>query len=558
MNSEKTRSSEQIFNDMHRELRQWNPDTPESPDRMDPILRIMLKLYSSQLAKIDKKVESTWKSASNALIKALCPESMRWPIPAHTVMRAEPSDPVIKVDPQTRFFYREERDQGQTFFFSSLRTEKIVKATMKNIYFTAGNTVLDLSPLPPDSTQVSARPQSSSFSGAESEIYIAIEHDGHSTDFEDSLIFLQGKAPALKLLRWSRWLPGIDGSFYDDGYFCPGQAGSLDDIFTDSANAAGTIDWGGLRKSADLFKPLEDNFVMIPRQFATAWRPGKPDHRLEKLLESAGITPPEKADQLYWIKIILPPGGDKSVFQSSFELMFNCFIAVNKNELSLFKHTGGNRLIEIEIPEHLDNILEITSVADSNGNSYLPRHEALSSNDNKFYTLLERNERVSLWFDFSAEIELPPDSITVNYSITGGASANGISAGKIKELYENHPGLASIVNITPVLGAIPAKTEEQIVTEVSARLRGRDRALSFDQLVNWTKTFDRRIKGAGCERGVMRTKLGVRKCVVVKVTIDEKDFYSDDEIELLINRLGSFLKARSSINSQFKLEIVKQ
>ena len=238
-------------------------------------------------------------------------------------------------------------------------------------------------------------------------------------------------------------------------------------------------------------------------------------------------------------------------------MFFDCFVAVNKYERTLFKHTGGNRLIEIEIPDDLNNILEIISVIDSGGKIYVPRHEALTTSDNKYYNLLEQKNRLHLWFDYSSEIELPPDSITVNYSITEGTSANGISAGRINELYENHPGISSIKNILPVTGAVPAKTEEQVITEISARLRGRDRAMSFDQIINWVKTFDSRIVQTECGKGVMRTNNGIRKCVVVKVTVREKEFYSDDEISLLKRRLESFLKARSSINSQFRLEIIK-
>ncbi len=232
-------------------------------------------------------------------------------------------------------------------------------------------------------------------------------------------------------------------------------------------------------------------------------------------------------------------------------------MAVNKFERTLFKHTGGNRLIEIEIPDDLDRILKIISVTDSNGRTYLPRHEVLSGEESGLYTLLEQNDRLSLWLDFSSELELPPDSITVSYSLTEGTEATGISAGKITELYENHPGISSVRNITPVSGAIPAKTEKQVIAEISSRLRGRDRAMSFDQIRNWVGTFDGRITEVDCKKGVMRTEYGVRKCVVVVVTVTEKEFHSDDEIGLLKARLGSFLKARTSINNQFKLEIVK-
>ena len=554
MKSERSRTSEEIFNDMHLELRAWNTDIPESPDRMDPVLRILMRMYASQLAVLDKKVVHTWEAASNALVRSLCPEGIRWPVPSFTVMQAEPSDPVIKVDPQTQFFYKEERENGRTFFFSSLRTEKLLNAKLENIYFVSGDNVEDISPLRADSTQASSPGRPSSFSGQNAELYLAVSYGGPAEDFKGSVIFLQGDEDALKQLRWAKWFPCIDGDFYEGGYFCPGAAGSIDDIFSDNK---GTIDWGSLRRSTDLFRPLENRFAVISDQFITAWRSGSPGEKILDRLRSAGVTPPEMSDKLYWIKITLPSGGDRTVFRSSFNIHFDCFIAVNKFERTLFKHTGGNRLIEIEIPDDLDGILKIISVTDSNGRKYLPRHEVLTGGESGLYTLLEQQNKLSLWFDFSSELELPPDSITVNYSLTAGTEAGGISAGKITELYENHPGIISVKNIIPVSGAIPAKTEKQVMAEISSRLRGRDRAMSFDQIRNWVGTFDGRISGVDCKKGVMRTEHGVRKCVVVVVTVRENEFHSDDEIGLLKVRLGSFLKARTSINSQFKLEIIK-
>ena len=554
MEGERSRTAEEIFRDMHRELRSWNTDIPESPDRMDPILRIMLKLYASQLAAIDGKITDTWAHASNALIRSMYPESMRWPVPAFTVIQAAPSDPVVHVDPQSRFFHKEEREGGKTFFFSTLRTEKLLGAKLKNLYYVAGEGIRDISPALRESTRVADRMRSAAGAGGEASLYMAIEYGGAAEDFGSALLFVRGSAETLMQLKWSRWLPCIDGRFYEEGGFCPGLSGTLDDIFSTGGK---TMDWGGLRKSSDMFRPLENNFVVIPRSFTTSWRRGSPDSGFMKRASSAGIPLPESPETLYWIKIQLPSRGDRSAFQSPFRADFDCFIVVNRHEQTLFKHTGGNRVVEIEIPEDPDDILAVISVLDSGGKSYVPQHEALTSDESRFYNLLEQNGRLCLWFDFSADIELPPDSITVNYSVTAGTGANGISAGKITELYENHPGISSLKNVIPVSGAVPAKNERQIIAEVSARLRGRDRAMSFDQMISWVKTFDERITEANCEKGVMRTDSGVRKCVVVRVTVKAKDFYSDDEIALLRARLSSFLKARTSINSQFKVEIVK-
>jgi len=540
--------------DMHRELRAWNEDLPESPDRMDPLLRMLMRLYASQLSSIDSRIKDTWEAASGALINSICPEGMRWPVPAYTVMQVEPSDPAVNVDPDTSFFYKEEREGGDTFFFSSLKNEKVLDARVSNLYFVSGGRVYDISPVRPDGTRVSASHKSSAFSGGDSSIYVALEYQGHADDFQNCSVFLQGEEEGLKQMQFSKWLPCIDGDFYTEGGFCPGLQSAAGGTFS---SVDELMDWGGLRRTRDILEPLENHFVTLTDDFVTAWRPGNPDSRFAEMMKKSGIDMPENSEELYWIRILLPGGGDRSVFRKPFSMNFNCFVAVNKQEKTLFKHTGGNRLVEIEIPDGIEDIVDIVSVSDSQGNDFIPRHEALAGDADNFYALVSEGDSLKLMFDFSSGIELPPESITVNYTVTNGTDANGISAGEVSELYENHPGISSLRNITSVKGAVPAKTDQQIIMEVSNRLRGRDRAMSLDQIISWVRTFDKRILAARCDKGVMRTPGGLRKCVVVRVDVSEKDFYSDDEIDLLRRRLESFLKGRTSINSQFKVEVNK-
>jgi len=547
------KTQEEIFTAMHRELRAWNPEIPESPERLDPILRLLLQLYAGQLARIDSRVDSVWDVASNALIRSVCPESMRWPVPAFTVMRCEPNDPIVDIDTHVKFFYRETREGGQTFFFSPVRPERLVAARVKYVFLRADDAVTDLSPQTAEGMSATSRPRVAAKTGAKYQIYMGIDYDGQSSDLTGASVFLKGMTDTLRQLRWSTWYPGSNfGGYYEDSGFCPGLTESLEVMF--GGNGGGT-DWGGLRTSAELFKPLEDSFVTLSERFTSTWEPGPVDPQIAKMLAVGGDKAPEESEKLYWIRLDLPKGGDKSRLYSSFEAYFNCFVAVNKNDLTLFKHTGGNRMVEVELPEDLSHILEVSGVIDSAGRDYVPRHEIGANTSQRFYSPEERGERLVLWFDFSSVLEMPPDSLTVNYAVTAGTDANGIEAGKIKDLYENHPGISSVVNIIPTAGAIPAKTEEQIVMEVAARLRNRDRSLSFPEISRWAKTFDPRIKNVTSENGVERFERGVRRCIVVRVNVGKAEFYSEDEIALLRTRLGNFLKARSPVNTHFRVEI---
>ena len=329
---------------------------------------------------------------------------------------------------------------------------------------------------------------------------------------------------------------------------------SIEDVLS---NTKKITNWGGLRNGRDLFNALESNFVTLQSSFSEKWVESPIDKELAQLCDENMVAAPTPDEYYYWIKMDLPVKGERNAFQFPLNFYFDCFVVTNKNELTLFKHTGGNRLVEIEIPEDIHTILEIISVVDSEGSDYYDVHNLQSIEDQRVYILEERGEKLVLWIDFTNLLETIPDSITVSYAVTSGTDANGIDKGKISDLYENHPGIKSCENIVPVTGAIPARTEKQILTEVSTRLRQRDRAITFDDISSWATTFDPRIKNVTCKNGIERIKKGgVRRCVILALSLNFEEFYSNDEVSLLKTRLIHFLKARSQVNSQYQVEVI--
>jgi len=235
MADHKSRTKEQIFVDMHRELRTWNREIPESSDRMDPVLKILLQLYAQQLARIDQRIDEVWKTAADSLIKSVSPESKRWPVPAFTVMRCKPTDPMVAVDHHTRFFHREERDGGQTFFFSPRRNENLVHAEIKNILLKTDDTLVDMSPSGMEGSSTHTRINLTAPGGKATEIYISLVHDGPPSNFKNAAIFLKGNTDALKQLRWAYWHPCTSaGRFNDSCSFCPGLTSDLETMFSEN------------------------------------------------------------------------------------------------------------------------------------------------------------------------------------------------------------------------------------------------------------------------------------------------------------------------------------
>jgi hypothetical protein len=385
MKQEKSLSQDEIFARMHRELRSWNREIPESPDRLDPVLRLLLRLYAYQLARIDKRIDHVWEHATESLIRTLSPESLRWPVPAVTVMRCEPQDPLVEVDTHTKFFYKEQREGGQTFFFSPLRKENILSARVKYIFLKSGGSFTDLSPAS-EKTASSPVAVPTALSGGPDRIYFAVDYDSPHANFNESVLFVRGQSDVLKQMQWGYWYPGNNaGAFYEDAGFCPGLDNAIEKMFSSSDRS---INWGGLRTSRDLFTSLVNNFVAFPRDFVATWELGPPNEELGQYLQTQSHPLISEGGHYYWIRVDLPESGERNKFQTGLGIYFDCFIVANKNELTLFKHTGGYRLVEIEIPEKIENIFEITRVVDSNAREYRMRHE-LADRSSGAYTLEE-------------------------------------------------------------------------------------------------------------------------------------------------------------------------
>ncbi|MCP4706612.1 MAG: hypothetical protein GY865_18590, partial [candidate division Zixibacteria bacterium] len=353
MTENKSLSFEKIFARMHRELRTWNRDIPESPDRLDPILKIMMQMHAHQLARLDTRIDQVWENARESLIRTVCPESMRWPIPAITVMSCEPEDAAVEVDPHTRFFYKEQRERGQTFFFSALRKEKILSAQTKYIFLQAGNDFTDLGAQVGED-DVFAVSSAKKISGVDNRLYIAIDYEGVLSNFNNTAIFIKGDPGLLKQLQWGNWFPGSNfGAFHEDCGFCPGRNNALESMFAQSDQKA---EWGSLRSTNDLYPSLLNSFVRLPEHFVSTWEVGPPDSKLMEFINKQGHALATESGNLFWIRIDLPDKGQQDIFSKELQILFNSFIVANKNELTLFKHTGGYKLIEIELPDKLENI----------------------------------------------------------------------------------------------------------------------------------------------------------------------------------------------------------
>jgi len=553
MRSSKKRSQEQIFKELFHQLRVHNREVSESPDRLDPVMKLLLQSFSYSLAKSDARLQQTWDQARASLIQAVCPGPGRWPVPAHTVMRCVPVDDIINVDTSTRFYYKEEREGGSTFFFAPVVTSRVLKASTRHVFLSSETGVFDLSPYNEKGESVGKLARNPVRGSDRWVAHIAVQFSGPPSALDSAGLYIHAGAEAQRNLHWGNWY----FSYLDDPSvlmppFCPGRADNIERKLGIEGQA---FDWGGFRDAITIFQDLNTGFVRLPEKNATSWKTSPIAASLTRRCSDQGLRVPPSNEEFYWIRVELPQNCDPSCFDRPVEFCFDAILANNRAEFTLLRHTGGRRLFEIEIPVDIPKILEIVSVTDSVGNDYRPAHTVSYDRQVRPYSLEERDDRLSVWIDLSDSLDVLPDRASLVYSTTDGPKANGIEAGKITSLYQSHPGLQEVHNLTSVTGGMPAKSDEQLVREASVRLRQRDRALTFVDIADWCVTFDPRIRTAECSNAIERIDGKVLRCIKVRINVNSENFSGENELVELKCRLEVFLKSRSAVNSRYLVEI---
>lgn len=547
------KSKEQIYSELLKEMKYWFPEIPESSDRLDPVLRLLLGSFAHQIERLNQEINSTWNQTFKSLVRSLFVEGLRWPVPACTVMKLNPADKILELDSPVQFLYRDEKEE-KDFIFSTLGKTKVLKAEAVSTYYHSGEDLFQLitgadkkssagkATFSPKAMGLSSEPPS------EPMLYIGIDYEGSPQEFTDVPIFFHVDEDALPQLRWSKWfLCSKDGYFFEESSFCPGLHPLKEDF----------VFWGGLGKNAELFKNVADYFFYLPPPYLNRWEKCQIPYEVQKFLPADLLKKlSTNKEKLLWIKIKLPEKGDKTVFSNLKGIYFNCLLAINKKDLTFFKYTAGNQLLEVELPEESTALLSIDSVVDSNNRKYQNRLNLPSSKTPFSYITEERNGHMVLWFDFADYPDSIPNSISVSYSTTFGSLGNGIEEGKIQNLWERHPGIRSVINILPTTGGMPAKTQEELLLEISSLLRNRGRAVSFEEIENWARVFDPRVTSAECKNIIRKSSQGAFRCTQVDVRVKGEEFFSEDELKLFKKRLEHFLKARSLINVSIEVNII--
>jgi hypothetical protein len=205
--------------------------------------------------------------------------------------------------------------------------------------------------------------------------------------------------------------------------------------------------------------------------------------------------------------------------------------------------------MEITPQDKAREIYEIVSLDDNLGNSYSNIYTS-TGDGGKQFSFIPRIDGSTLNLNvIPPETGQIPDRFSLAYRVSSGETANGISPGLLNSLYNPHPGVESVINVTTTKGGTSARSFADMIKVFPRVLQSHNRAVVPSDFESLAVAFDKRIISAKVTTGSAERDGILRGCVEVELDVGDYKFSLAEERSLFLSRLEKFLKMRSPVGT---------
>jgi len=514
---------------------------------MDPVVHMMFKAVANRLTDINSKINNISESIINDLACRIFFDGLLHPIPASTIMKYTTGSSSTSVDILAESYWVNTSVQPSTTFFFAPLEQKDLQPVEAVFAISIGRNGIDILWTNPSWKDRGEFLGHFSTLQLESEniehdyIYFGLKPMGQEPDVAASDLYIDAPAELLNILRWSRWrCNDSDGSFGD--IFIPGDD-NLKSIRSNKSIPEISI-WGHNYYPYEYREEYQKHFFNYNQGIA-----GRTPAKLSQILSGLNGGLLDNLGPLFWIQI----ESDKSFnpeHLKSFELAAtNCLVGLNTHYVKQSYFYQGPGPMEIKTQNLADEIYEIAALDDNHGRSYANVYTSAGSDavDCRFIPRIDGN-------DFSIVVIPPdikpiPDRFSFEYRISLGESANNINPGSIDALYNPHPGIESVMNLTATRGWTSAKSLKDMLKAFPEVLRSSNRAVVPSDFVSLALAFDKRINSARVKPGSVERDGVLRSCVTLELNLGGYRFSQPEEESLFLSRLARFLEMRSPVGT---------
>jgi hypothetical protein len=514
---------------------------------MDPVVHMMFKAMSARLHEVNNKINDISERIIRDLACRVFFDGLLHPIPASTILKFTTGSSQTTIDTLTEACWINTSVQPSvTYYFLPAEQKELypIEAVVALAATGEGGQILWIDPQWDGKNDFMRGFDNTSATGEnerKDQIYIGIRPAGLEPEIPASDLMIMASRELLGLLNWCRWrFTGEDGYFGEP--ITPGKT-RLQNIKLSHAAPEISL-WGHDYYPHEHLEEYREYFFHINDGVA-----GRPPLELREALPGvteeiwAGLEP------LYWIQIESDSRFSPSVLKNLDLVATNCVVALNAHfqKQSFFYHGPGPMTLELQPPA--GEIYEIISITDNHGREYGNVYAAPGGGELQYaYVPRIEGDRLSLVI-IPAATGSAPDRFSIEFKTTAGEAASGISAGLLNSLYNPHPGIESVVNLTTSRGGVDARTFEDMIDAFPNVLRSNNRAIVITDFEALAMAFDIRVKSARARLGSVRRNGAMQRCIEITVDLGGHRFEPKGEADIFLARLEKYLEKRGPMGT---------
>jgi hypothetical protein len=549
-------TAEEILERLFDDARRIWPEFSTSPQQIDPVVNMIFRAMAFKLKEINDKINDVSETIIEDLACRIFFDGLLHPIPASTILKFSTGSSMTTVDSLTETCWVNTSIQPSvTYYFSPVEPKDLYPVEAVFAFAVHGDGIDTLWTNPEwegrgeylghfEIDKTPAVPVEKDY------VYIGLKSKGQDEVVPQSDMFVQASSALLQHLNWSRWrFTESEGVFGDAAV--PGRE-KLGEIRNKKTVPKLSV-WGHSYYPYEHQEEYEEYFFDLKEG-----RMGPIPSQLRQVLSEAGVALLDGLGPFYWVQI----ESDRKIpaqEMKSFELAAtNCAVALNAHYIKQNYFYHGPGPMEIIPQNKAREIYEISSLDDNLGHSYSNIYTSAGDGGRRLSYIPRIDGDILTLVVIPPEGGKIPDRFSFAYRVSSGEVANGIDPGLLSSLYNPHPGVESVVNITTTRGGTSARSFDDMIRIFPRVLQSCNRAVVPSDFESLAVAFDNRIVSARARTGSIERDGVLRGCLELELDMDGFKFDLVEERSLFLSRLEKFMEMRSPVGTVVKARLSGQ
>jgi hypothetical protein len=517
---------------------------------MDPVIHMIFKAIAGRLREVNDRINNVSEMIISDLACRIFFDGLLHPVPASTILKYNTNSTQTDIDDFTEACWVNTAVKPSlTFYFSPVQPKSLypIEAVVALARNGEGGHVLWIDPQWSGKSHIlgSFNPSGDKDNLDRSDcLYIGLKSSAEDNKTPATDLFMLASPELMGLLRWGRW-----SYMQTAGIFSKPEIISRTNLkkIEQKKSSPELSLWGHTYYPIEHIEEYSDSFFDIPKGFT-----GSPPVDMHQAFSGQDQAFWDDFEPLHWIKVEFDRRVPSSLLKSFKLAATNCLVAINSHfqKQNFFYHGPGPMAVELQSPAR--EIYEIISITDNRGRFYSNVYASDSnvSHDCRFIPrIIDENLQLMI-------IPPPggpaPDRFSVEYKTSTDQAANGIAPGNINSLYNPHPGIESVINLTTSQGGVKARTFEEMLEAFPRVLRSHNRAISSSDFESLALAYDKRIKSARAKPGSTVRNGVLYRCIILEANLGNYKFEPAEEGGVFLARLQKYLEARSPMGTVVK------